>query len=135
MLARYPHQLSAGQQQRAVLARGLVLGTPALLFDEILSAQSEVWAERIARLLNVLVLDYGRMVFMACHDPDWVELHADRVVQLASINGTADEHELLSEEQVFSVSYSGAVAGWLESRKEHAKRSQAADEAKTALDQ
>jgi len=133
MHTAHPHELSAGQQQRAVLARGLVLGTPALLLDEILSAQSEAWAKRIARLLNVLVADYGRMVFMVCHDPDWVELHADQVVQLASTNGSGDDQELLSE-QVFTISYSGGIAGWLESRKELARRIQATNEAKTTID-
>lgn len=78
---RYAHQLSAGQQQRTVVARAVALRPRALLLDEILSAQSEVWCDRIAELLS----DYlaaGGLVTMICHDPDWVRQNAERVVHL-----------------------------------------------------
>ena len=85
---RYAHQLSTGQQQRTVLARAFVLSPKILFLDEVMSGQSEYWAERIAAILRSFA-DLGGMVVMVSHDPEWVMVNADRVTHIVSTLGDA----------------------------------------------
>jgi polar amino acid transport system ATP-binding protein len=85
---RYAHQLSAGQQQRTVLARAFALSPKILMLDEIMSGQSEYWAGRIAGILR-LFSKQGGMVVMVSHDPEWVMAHANRVTHIVSELGDA----------------------------------------------
>lgn len=85
---RYAHQLSAGQQQRTVLARAIALSPKILMLDEIMSGQSEYWTERIAGVLRSFTA-HGGMVIMVSHDPEWVMAHADRVTHIVSRLGDA----------------------------------------------
>jgi ABC-type sulfate/molybdate transport systems ATPase subunit len=106
---RYAHQLSAGQQQRTVLARALGLAPSILLLDEIMSAQSEYWSARIAEILRAYV-DSGRVVVLVSHDPEWVRAYADRVTHLVS-----DSTDAVSTTHFF-VGYDGSVRNWGEYR-------------------
>lgn len=85
---RYAHQLSAGQQQRTVLARAFALSPKILLLDEVMSGQSEYWAERIAVFLRAFA-DLGGMVVMVSHDPEWVMVNSDRVTHIVSLQDDA----------------------------------------------
>jgi putative ABC transport system ATP-binding protein len=79
--ARYPAQVSFGQQQRAALARAVVSKPAALLADEPtahLDAASAVAAVRLLRR----VADDGTAVLIATHH-DAVHEVADRVLLLA----------------------------------------------------
>ncbi|MFC3897806.1 ATP-binding cassette domain-containing protein [Lentzea rhizosphaerae] len=79
--ARYPAQVSFGQQQRAALARAVVAKPAALLADEPtahLDAASAVAAVRLLRR----VADDGTAVLIATHH-DAVHEVADRVLLLA----------------------------------------------------
>ena len=102
---RYAHQLSAGQQQRTVLARALSICPKILLLDEIMSGQSEYWSARIAEILRFYAMT-GRMVVIVSHDPEWVIACADRVTNIVS-----DTTDAVSTTQFF-VGYDGAVQNW-----------------------
>jgi len=102
---RYAHQLSAGQQQRTVIARALALSPKILLLDEIMSGQSEYWAERIGAILRSFA-NQGGMVIMVSHDPEWVMLNADRITHITSGHGDA-----ISSTH-FSCGYDGDSKGW-----------------------
>lgn len=106
---RYAHQLSAGQQQRTVLARAFALSPKILMLDEIMSGQSEYWAERIAGMLRSFSRQ-GGMVIMVSHDPEWVMAHADRVTHIVSELGDA-----VSSTHFFC-GYDGDGKGWPEFR-------------------
>lgn len=108
---RYAHQLSAGQQQRTVLARALALSPKILLLDEIMSGQSEFWAERIAQILRKYV-KIGGLIVVVSHDPEWVSYHADRVTHIISKHGDA-----VSSTEFFC-GFDGGVKEWLKFREE-----------------
>lgn len=103
--SRYGHQLSAGQQQRTVLARALALAPRILLLDEVMSGQSEYWSARVAEVLAEFVAT-GRLVVMICHDPDWVAQYADRVSHIVSEHGDA------VSSTSFFFGYDGDKDGW-----------------------
>ena len=80
--ARYPHQLSGGEQQRVALARAIVGEPRVLLLDEPLSSlDPELRAElrsELARLRHALHLT---MVYVT-HDREDAAVLADRVVEM-----------------------------------------------------
>lgn len=78
--ARYPDQLSGGEQQRVAIARALVGERTLLLADEPTGALDEVTAEGVLRLLREAV-DAGAAALMVTHDPAQAAW-ADRVVRL-----------------------------------------------------
>jgi ABC-type nitrate/sulfonate/bicarbonate transport system ATPase subunit len=102
---RYAHQLSAGQQQRTVLARALSIAPKSLLLDEIMSGQSEYWSARIAEILRFYA-STGRMVVIVSHDPEWVLACANRVTNIVS-----DTTDAVSTTQFF-IGYDGVVQNW-----------------------
>jgi putative ABC transport system ATP-binding protein len=77
---RLPGALSTGQRTRAALARGLAMGTTAIIADEPTAHTDHDTAADIATLLSRLA-DGGSCVIVATHDPI-VSERASRVVQL-----------------------------------------------------
>jgi NitT/TauT family transport system ATP-binding protein len=79
----YPHQLSGGMQQRAGLARALVMEPKLLLMDEPFSAVDAQTREQLQfELLRVWDLRPTAMMFVT-HAIDEAVLMGDRVVVLA----------------------------------------------------
>jgi ABC-type Fe3+/spermidine/putrescine transport system ATPase subunit len=111
---RHAHQLSAGQQQRTVLARALVLSPKILLLDEVLSGQSEYWAERIASILEEFV-GLGGMAIIVSHDPEWVMMNADHITHIVS----AQSDDVSSAR--FFCGYDGHNENWPAFREERLK--------------
>ena len=76
----YPHELSGGMKQRALVAAALA-GQPALVIaDEPTSALDGEAAERVLDLLQSQVRDGGRALIVITHDLALVESRADRVL-------------------------------------------------------
>jgi ABC-type Fe3+/spermidine/putrescine transport system ATPase subunit len=80
--ARYPHQLSGGEQQRVALARALVGAPRLLLLDEPLSSlDAELRAamrNELARLQGTL----GVTTIYVTHDREDAAVLADRVIEM-----------------------------------------------------
>lgn len=77
----YPHQLSAGEQQRVSIARAFVNRPPILLADEPTGNLDPVTSEGIMKILSRINL-VGTTVLMATHDKNIVNSMRRRVVEL-----------------------------------------------------
>ena len=68
ILHKYPHQISAGEAQRASLARSLVSNPDLLLLDEPLSNVDQSFKEEIQVNLKKLLLQFKITTIVVTHD-------------------------------------------------------------------
>jgi putative ABC transport system ATP-binding protein len=78
---RSPSETSLGQQQRAAVARALVLTPQLVLADEPSAHQDAAWVHDVFTALRQVVHDRGAACLVATHDPDALQF-ADRVLHL-----------------------------------------------------
>jgi putative ABC transport system ATP-binding protein len=91
---RYPQEVSLGEQQRAALARAVVLGPRLLIADEPIAHQNHGWAEGMMLVVAELA-DQGACCLIATHNEvafasadRALELHAGRLRPLARRGGS-----------------------------------------------
>jgi putative ABC transport system ATP-binding protein len=90
---RYPREVSLGEQQRAALARAVVLGPRLLIADEPIAHQNHGWAEGMmllvaelaARGACCLIATHNEVAFASAHRV--LELHAGRLRPLGGRGG------------------------------------------------
>jgi ABC-type lipoprotein export system ATPase subunit len=70
--SRLPDEASLGEQQRAALARALVLEPGVLLADEPTAHQDEAWTKAVMRGIRELA-SRGAACLVTTHDPDAME--------------------------------------------------------------
>ncbi len=68
LLARYPHQLSGGQQGRVAIARALAADPPILLMDEPFAAIDPVVRERLQDELLLIQQRLHKTIVLVTHD-------------------------------------------------------------------
>ena len=78
--ARFPQELSGGEQQRVAVARGVLLRPAVLLADEPTGSLDAEGTQRVMDLLLRLNRQ-GQVILLATHDPRVASL-ADRVIYL-----------------------------------------------------
>jgi molybdate transport system ATP-binding protein len=95
---RYPHQLSAGQQQRAALARAVAPRPKLLLLDEPLSALDAPTRQSLRRELRRILEKLNTPTIVVTHDPLEAVALADQAVILVdgAIRQQGAVHEVFS---------------------------------------
>ena len=79
-LAKYPHQMSGGQQQRAAVARALVTRPKVLLLDEPLGALDLKMRKHMQNELKKLQRDVGITFVYVTHDQEEALNLSDTIV-------------------------------------------------------
>lgn len=77
---KYPSQMSGGMQQRAAIARSLVLGTDLMLLDEPFSALDAMVKVDLSSELKELQRQLGITMVMVTHDQEEAFMLSDRVL-------------------------------------------------------
>jgi peptide/nickel transport system ATP-binding protein len=79
-LGQYPHQLSGGLRQRAMIAMALACEPQVLIADEPTTALDVTIQAQILTLLQQLKTDLGMGILLVTHDMGVIAAHADRVL-------------------------------------------------------
>ncbi len=78
--ARYPHEVSGGQCQRAAIARALAIGPKLLICDEATSALDVTVQQQIMELLVQLREQHEMSYLFICHNLALVQTFCDRLL-------------------------------------------------------
>ncbi|NLL95169.1 MAG: ABC transporter ATP-binding protein [Thermoplasmatales archaeon] len=99
------NQLSAGQHQKVMLARGLVQEPKVLLLDEPTANLDIKHQMEVARIMRDLAHEKGITVIMISHDINIAATYSDNVILMyeGSIFAVGTPHEVITKENIKKV--------------------------------
>lgn len=102
--AKFPAQLSGGQQKRAALARAMITGPDLMLYDEPTTGLDPIRSDGISEMILRLRRQTGVTGIVVTHDLACMRKVADRVVMLFGgkiiFDGTVDQIYASDDEHV-----------------------------------
>ena len=78
---KYPHEISAGQQQRVAFARALITNPDILLLDEPFGALDKTLKEELHDEAKKIFKDKDLSVLLVTHDEEEAEYFSDRIIE------------------------------------------------------
>jgi iron complex transport system ATP-binding protein len=99
------NELSAGQHQKVMLARGLVRKPEIVLLDEPTSNLDIRHQIEVTKVLSQLPAKEGMLVIMICHDINITAKYADKILMLhgGGIYAVGTPSEVLTKENIRTV--------------------------------
>ena len=99
------NELSAGQHQKVMLARGLVQEPRVLLLDEPTSNLDVRHQLDVAKMLKTLSVGKGILIVMICHDINIAAKYSDEIIMLhdGSIYAAGTPKDVITEENLSAV--------------------------------
>ncbi len=99
------NELSAGQHQKVMLARGLVRTPEIVLLDEPTSNLDIRHQLEVTKVLSELPAKKGMLVIMICHDINITAKYADKIIMLhgGGIYAVGTPSEVLTKENIRTV--------------------------------
>ena len=86
---RYPHEFSAGKDERVCIARALALNPEFIVCDECISSLDVSVQAQVINLLSELKKDFGFTYLFISHDISVIKFISDRMIVL--YNGKIEE--------------------------------------------
>ena len=78
---KYPHEISAGQQQRVAFARAIITNPDILLLDEPFGALDKTLKDELHDEAKKIFKDKNLSVLLVTHDEEEAEYFSDRVIE------------------------------------------------------
>ena len=99
------NELSAGQHQKVMLARGLVQEPEIILLDEPTANLDVKHQLGVTRLLRDIAHDDGVLVIMICHDLNIAAKYADSIMMMkdGTIYAAGTPEEVITEDNISAV--------------------------------
>jgi iron complex transport system ATP-binding protein len=99
------NELSAGQHQKAMLARGLVQEPQILLLDEPTANLDVRHQLGVTKLLHELSHERNMLIIMICHDLNIAAKYADSILMMkdGTVYATGSAEEVITKENIETV--------------------------------
>jgi energy-coupling factor transport system ATP-binding protein len=112
LLDRHPYDLSAGETQKAALAKVLLLGPDILLLDEPINGLDAFAKREIGEILTELKKS-GVTIVMVTHDIEFAAAYADTCSMLfgAAIIASGEAHDFFDSNMFYTTSISRMTRG------------------------
>ena len=78
---KFPNQLSGGEQQRAAIARALIMRPDIIFADEPTGNLDQKSGEKVIQILQYMKYELGQTILLVTHDRD-IAKQADRIIRI-----------------------------------------------------
>lgn len=99
------NELSAGQHQKVMLARGLAQEPQIMMLDEPTANLDVRHQLEVMKILKALVKQKGMLVIMVCHDINMSAKYADKIIMMSEgkVFAAGEPKDVINRESLMSV--------------------------------